>query len=242
MLSAIVTDVAGEAAIAGGNLADANGYVYGAFSTVGGQGTFTAQLSWEQVNKAQTISFAPGGGARAVTITFFDNGGGRVSTTLDVPLSCGNAQATTCKGVCVTLSNDSMNCGACGNALGGNAICQNGAAACSPGLMLCDGNQCLASDINNCGACGNNCMTWATANHLRSPICLRSESVCLGDADSMNASLTCTDICGSLMCHDGVAFYGPSGALGSNVALGCSSKPAPQYNNQPYSGTGCSCQ
>jgi len=66
-----------------------------------------------------------------------------------------------CNGVCVVVSADPANCGACGNAcLGTDSVCIAGKCGCSGPLVdYCDGVGCMdvSSDFNNCGACGHAC-------------------------------------------------------------------------------------
>jgi Cellulase (glycosyl hydrolase family 5)/Stigma-specific protein, Stig1 len=71
--------------------------------------------------------------------------------------SCAAGQAV-CGGSCVTLSNDSANCGACGKACAGGSTCVAGACACQSGSINC-GGQCvtLSNNSANCGACGTAC-------------------------------------------------------------------------------------
>jgi hypothetical protein len=81
--------------------------------------------------------------------------GGTCSTT------CMSATPTRCpNGSCVDLTNDSANCGTCGNVCGVGAWCVNGACACPAGQAYCNG-ACVAdqTDPNNCGACGHVCGT-----------------------------------------------------------------------------------
>lgn len=82
-----------------------------------------------------------------------------------------------CGGVCVALSGDTNNCGACGNACGAGQTCSNGACAsplppppdagpavdsgnCDFGFDKCGaGGACveILFDNKNCGTCGNIC-------------------------------------------------------------------------------------
>jgi hypothetical protein len=68
--------------------------------------------------------------------------------------------------VCVDLSSDDANCGACGSACSAPEFCSGGQCE-APGLDPCTmvpgqaycGGVCvdMLSDPNNCGACGNAC-------------------------------------------------------------------------------------
>ncbi len=66
-----------------------------------------------------------------------------------------------CSGVCIVVSADPSNCGACGNAcLTSDAVCLAGKCTCTGPLTdYCDGVGCMdvSSDFNNCGACGHAC-------------------------------------------------------------------------------------
>lgn len=68
---------------------------------------------------------------------------------------------TACGDVCVDSSADTLNCGACGVACGGDQICQSGACACPPDRAECFDSHGVCtdtkSDVAHCGACGNTC-------------------------------------------------------------------------------------
>jgi hypothetical protein len=64
--------------------------------------------------------------------------------------------------VCVAVTSDVDNCGACGKTCAGpSATCIGGQCACSQlGFLYCSAAAgCIdtTSDVNNCGACGNAC-------------------------------------------------------------------------------------
>jgi hypothetical protein len=92
----------------------------------------------------------------------------------------------TCGGTaCVDVSSDPANCGACGTACPGTAICTNGVCACPGGLSVC-GSSCVdvSSDPANCGACGTSCGDL---------FCLRGE--CSVDCGSLSeCSGACVDV------------------------------------------------
>jgi hypothetical protein len=77
-------------------------------------------------------------------------------------LVCGGDGGSDAGPVCVAVTTDVDNCGACGNqCLGPSATCIGGQCACSQlGLLYCSSAAgCIdtTSDVNNCGACGNVC-------------------------------------------------------------------------------------
>ena len=68
-------------------------------------------------------------------------------------------ERTSCDGVCRSLSNDPMHCGACRSACAAIQICAMGHCdGCPKDQSPCE-NHCtlLGSDANNCGKCGNVC-------------------------------------------------------------------------------------
>ena len=69
-----------------------------------------------------------------------------------------------CDGVCISLQNDTQNCGACGNQCGFGLFCIAGQCTCQAGFSACPspfggGNVCIntTSDRRNCGGCGAVC-------------------------------------------------------------------------------------
>lgn len=68
--------------------------------------------------------------------------------------------STKCDGTCVSLKDDVMNCGTCGNACADGQTCSAGtcAATCATGYDVC-GDICadLARDAVHCGSCDNAC-------------------------------------------------------------------------------------
>jgi hypothetical protein len=175
-ISAIVTDTAGLSAIAGGTLTDPNGISYGAFSTAGGQGTFSLSLTWTDVQNISPIQTPPGGGVRALVATFYDNNANSAQKPLSLPLACHASQYAVCDGKCANLDFDKNNCGACGVSV---PECYNGVAGCSSGYTLCN-NQCvnLSTNPDYCGSCDNSCTPWAIANHVYGQILSCEQGVC----------------------------------------------------------------
>jgi hypothetical protein len=75
----------------------------------------------------------------------------------------GNCNGIDGDGCEVNLTNDSNNCGSCGNSCGSNATCSNSNCVCNIGYGNCDdnwSNGCesnLSSDPNHCGSCISSC-------------------------------------------------------------------------------------
>src|SRR5262249_43559504 len=63
-----------------------------------------------------------------------------------------------CGNGCADFTNDSRNCGTCGQACFGTQVCVSSTCQCRSSTTLCDG-QCvvLDSDPLNCGGCGHKC-------------------------------------------------------------------------------------
>jgi hypothetical protein len=70
--------------------------------------------------------------------------------------------AVLCENACVSLAQDPLHCGACGNACGATELCQSGRCvlSCEAPLVAC-GGACidLSNTPEHCGACGNVCST-----------------------------------------------------------------------------------
>jgi hypothetical protein len=59
---------------------------------------------------------------------------------------------------CANTKTSPSDCGGCGNACDGGAVCNGGTCGCGPLLTTCAG-ACVDTrfDTGNCGACGNAC-------------------------------------------------------------------------------------
>ena len=65
---------------------------------------------------------------------------------------------TNCDGTGIDISNDSTNCGRCGNKCGVGEICRLGKCENGTGETYCDGARVdTSNDTANCGQCGNKC-------------------------------------------------------------------------------------
>jgi hypothetical protein len=209
VVSALVTDPDGVQDLVGGTLADAAANsTYGAFTTPGGQGTFTYSLKWSAVDMAKAIGDLPsGGGTRDVVATFFDSHGHATSKTLTLTLGCPVVTDGVCDGACVDLEMDPKNCGACGvivNTVGGLS-CKNGAPACPKPTDVACNDMCVdaMSDLFNCGGCGNSCYTWAAKqgvsigfNSEPLPLCVQGS--CAIEDSATDPTQSCKDVCSKL--------------------------------------------
>ncbi|MEI8259570.1 MAG: hypothetical protein WCJ30_28225 [Deltaproteobacteria bacterium] len=114
---------------------------------------------------------AAGDDAHDVVIPTDTNDAGRVtdggSSTDSGAVDCSGRDPATpltaCGDVCVSLSTDATNCGACGNVCPAGATCTGGRCSarpldCASPYVNCSG-VCIdpASDPANCGACGHAC-------------------------------------------------------------------------------------
>jgi hypothetical protein len=138
-ISAIVSDTSGIGTLTGGTLLDkTTGTTYGAFGTPGGQGTFVYTLTWTALYTASAITFAPGANAqRVVTARFFDAMGRTATQDLTLTLQCDATTTSPCSSSCEDLANDVANCGTCGNACSGSAVCKAEVMGCSCVAGLC---------------------------------------------------------------------------------------------------------
>lgn len=162
-ISAIVTDKDGLSAIAGGRLVDAMGTSYGAFTTAGGQGTFSLALTWSGAQAIAPIDEPAGGGTRALTVEFFDNQGRTASLPFTLAFACPSAADSICSGTCADLATDPDHCGTCGDALetATGATCDGGTISCPSSEESVCGHGCYFTqgDVHHCGDCQTDCTT-----------------------------------------------------------------------------------
>lgn len=84
---AIITHSGGSERIAGGQLEDDDGHVYGAFGAGANKSTFVVALDWAAINAVSPLTLERGG-KRRLTARFFDNDGHRVSDALELAFQC----------------------------------------------------------------------------------------------------------------------------------------------------------
>lgn len=106
-----------------------------------------------------------------------------VASTTSPPLDCGKMGLSSCRGICVDLKTDSLNCGSCSNRCQPPSSCRNGicialtaeqpkpTVTVTKAVVNCGilgktncGGTCvdLQTDWNNCGSCGRACPTGNT--------------------------------------------------------------------------------
>ena len=138
-----VTETTGGAEPAGGSGAATGGALTGT-GGVPGDGEVTA------AGGASTGGLDP-------TVT----GGASALGTGGAPATCASGLIL-CGDVCVDVTNDAVNCGACGEACAPEQFCSAGACVrmCPDSNVQC-GQSCvdLATDLLNCGVCGFACQT-----------------------------------------------------------------------------------
>ncbi len=140
---------------------------------------------------------------------------------------CSCAPENLCGGVCVDTSNDSRNCGHCGNVCPNGGACTGGQCACSGGESVC-GSACVneSNDVNHCGSCTNVCAAGAS--------CVAGQCNCPGDP------LVCSGTCVAVSTTE----HDCNGTCASNTSVqtcGTSCAPCPTDPNGTASCDGHTC-
>lgn len=141
---AIVTDTKGLDTIAGGQLIDNSGGTYAAFEAGTNKGTYTATLTFQQMNQVKALDFTDAGGTIMLTAKFFDNEAKVATSPVAIQLACRDATyglEGACGGTCADPTIDFANCGTCGHACGTGTYCAAG--TCQPAAL----------DVNNQTSC-----------------------------------------------------------------------------------------
>jgi hypothetical protein len=187
---AIVTDTKGVDAIAGGQLADDQGNLYGAFGAGANKGTYTSTVSWAALTAIAAPSFAAAPGSRNFVVRFFDNDGKSVEAPLSVGLACrdGNSNLVgACAGTCVDTQVDGANCGQCGKRCMPSLAC--GASTCAPLAYTPGiGTECARVDEAVPGATCND-LCGAEGGRIGLGLRFFSENTCVGDVGTGNADV-----------------------------------------------------
>lgn len=132
VVTAVVTDPDGIADLIGGTLESPLGGTYGAFTSGGGEGSFSITLTIGQLDSAEAISTPPGGVDRTLRARFYDQGGLEAVRDVTVRIACDDTAQGVCGTSCYDLDTDRYNCGACANQCevgGGKAQCMSGQCA-----------------------------------------------------------------------------------------------------------------
>ena len=131
----------------------------------------------------------------------------------------GNCNGIDSDGCEVNLTNNSSNCGSCGNRCGPDAVCNNGACGCMAGYANCDndwsnGCEVNLNSINSCGTSCSNKVVCSSTNGTN-PLC--DNGICrltcnnryadcnakLGSSDgcevNLNSPLTCGTSCSNIV-------------------------------------------
>ena len=167
-----------------------------AIAACGGQTTGMGDGSPDSARDVATIDTSPADVLLPIDTVPPDDAPEFIDVTFDASESdsatCGSGRAL-CNGMCVDVSSDPANCGACGMTCGVGSVCAAGVCATSCGpRVLCNG-ACvdLTTDPTNCGQCGNLCAggTVCTAGRCG---CLGGAPLCNGVcADTMNDPANC---------------------------------------------------
>lgn len=110
---AIVTDVHGLDAIAGGQLMDDRGTVYAPFGAGANKGTYSATIDFATINSLRPMTFGANA-TRVFVAKFFDNVGNEATASVTVSLACRHPVAGltgAVNGVCIDSSKDARACG-----------------------------------------------------------------------------------------------------------------------------------
>lgn len=119
-------------------------------------------------------------------------------------LSCVEGQAG-CGSVCIDVTADPANCGACGRTCGASQACVAGACTCAGGLTAC-GAECvdLATDVRHCGGCTNDCGSMFCAGSVCTTECPLGTTDCGGSCVDLATSASDCGGCGR-SCQPGEA-------------------------------------
>lgn len=137
---ATVTDPQGLGTITGGTLVDpVSGDSYGSFT--GSNGSYTIELSWDDINDLRDITAEEGGSLRIFEAVFTDATGNTATRQVSATMSCGAGSATCEPGSCTPLRVVTA-CGSCAN------DCTD--AEVSSGGLLVDATGCQLDAIPYC--------------------------------------------------------------------------------------------
>ncbi len=201
--TAVVTDPDGFDNIAGGTLSDpVSGAFYGPFVTSAGEGTYSLDVTWDEIHRVRSIDFE-GEETRTFVAELFDNDGNEVSASTGIRLFCPDAPSGACDGVCRSF--DSLtDCGGCGIACDAGGSCVDGACGCGFGLDACDGECVFFDTLEHCTGCNDNCGDGRDATcGAGGCVCEDHAEVCDdGRCGYMYRNSTCGDACTTCGAHE----------------------------------------
>jgi hypothetical protein len=206
---AIVTDAAGLDTIAGGQLMDDSGATYAAFGAGANKGTYSATLTWGQLNSIRAAEFDAQGGSRTFVAKFFDNAKNEATAETEIKLACrrGNALANACGGACVDPKTDSDHCGKCNNSCGAN-MCISGICTTGPQFTPDPANtdilqtQCIApSNFASNTTCEKLCSSANEGPCTRIMVFGASDATCAGTSVDGSCTEDLSKVTGPLRCR-----------------------------------------
>lgn len=107
---------------------------------------------------------------------------------------------TNCRGACVNLQVDNLNCGGCASACAPPQVCQAAQCLnCPQGQSYCNGG-CLdtSADAKNCGACGNVCPMGQGCVNSKCGGCANNLTSCGGVCVDVQTDAKNCGMCGTL--------------------------------------------
>ncbi len=201
--SVIVSDPDGVQDLLGGEVATPSGDVYKTFAP-SGEGTYTLDLSWQELDQVATIDGPVGGVQRAMVVRFFDQAGHNSTRTVNIHLGCDAAAEGPCSAGCFNFNTSTEHCGSCVSSVpqGSGGICEAGAPICPGEFAIACNGSCEENTLDQCGACGRSCTT--AKNALPGNTASISDYGCYGVTGGLTCEFTipstvaksCAALCG----------------------------------------------
>lgn len=184
---ALVTHPNGLDKLVGGRLIDPAGTVnYGAF-VADNQGSYSLDVSWDQMNAAIPITFDVSA-SRTLVGEFFDQGGHSTSRSTSVALTCNGK--TACSGQCVDLQTDQNHCGRCDTKL-------PPIESCHGGLPVNEWSPCITASASAtsctdyCTQQGYHCGDRCGTGHMQSVKVFGDNAACPADGAGTEFAMSC---------------------------------------------------
>ncbi len=162
---------------------------------------------------------------------------------VDVPAPCSSPMMM-CGERCVDLTNDTMNCGACGTSCPMGQSCVMGTCACLMGRVACAGI-CVdtQTDDRNCGACGTACPSGQSCT-AGACACPTGQTLCGGSCVNAQTDTANCGMCGNACPPSQSCTMGACACPMGRVACGTGSMTVcadPQTDNNHCGMCGTSC-